>query len=125
MGGVRVKSNRIPAIVAALPREMQDSVSGAADDLANDIEPNLRHRTGWTIRTDTVRERRGFHAVVGVGYRSGAAFYVRYWEFGTHNPNLFGILIPAEHPVGRAAHAFEPAFPQHVAEGVRRAVRRG
>lgn len=125
MGKVRVKSNKLPAVVRALKTEFVREMRDSTTDLSNDIEPKLRHRTGLTQATVRAEFYGAYSAAVLVGSKGGAAFYVQFDEFGTHRPNAFGVVFPARHEVERTGEAFIAAFASHIAEGVRRAANAG
>lgn len=122
MGKVVVKYNRLPEVIRRLGDGLEEVVGSSADDLADSIRPTERKGPSGLIKSTTkTRSKQGTHAVVGVGFRGGWAFYARFWEFGTARPNAFGIIVPAEHKVRDGAFKFEPIFEREVADAVRRA----
>lgn len=122
MGRVRVKYNHLPAVIRALPRELEQGMNEAALDLGNDLEPVLWEDTGVVIST-VDPEVQGLHATVGVGQVGGRGFYVRFLELGTSNPNKYGIVFSPDPRVTRTGQAFEPAFASHIGDAAKRACR--
>jgi hypothetical protein len=124
MGRVRIVYNHIPAVMRALPREVDKAVDKTADQLANYMRPRLWRDTGVVMRTTAAKDRGPMSAEVGVGHNKGKGFYARFWEWGTARPNRYGIIIQPPKPVvGPAAHMHEPIYTRNVAEAIQRAAR--
>ena len=116
--GVRVRSNRLGAIADALPREIANAVTEAADSLEQALESRVWIDTGVIKSTVNPRPQGPMHAEVIVGNVQGRGFYARFHEFGT-------VKMGANPVVGPTAHEFEPVYAQIMTQAVRKAVRAG
>lgn len=110
---VRVKTNHVPAVMAALPREIDGAVKTEAREMATELQGKVWKRYGYikgaTVpRTATAQ----YHAEVWVGYNRDQGFYSRFQEWGT--------IYQAPRPiVGPTAHEHEPLFAQRMTRAVK------
>lgn len=112
--GVTVKYNHLPAIIAAMPKEIADGVGDAADDLTETFKATLWIDTGLVRRVTSVHDERALHAEVWIGYNRGHGFYSRFQEWGT-------VKQAARPIVGPTTHAYEPAYAKNMADHVKKA----
>jgi HK97 gp10 family phage protein len=114
MGRVVVKRNDLPAIIAALPRAIDDGVDETANDMATELKGTLWVDTGL-IRRVTVDKPEGvLHAEIWIGYNRGHGFYSRFQEWGT-------VKQAARPIVGPTAHRYEGIYAKNMARAVKRA----
>ncbi len=114
MGRVRIISNRLPSVIAALPREVDQAVDETANALATVIRANAWRDTGVALATTKSDTGGSMRSTVGIGVERGRGFYVIFHEFGTRK-------MGARPVGGPAAHLHEPVLAQKAAEAVRRA----
>lgn len=92
---IRVRFNHLPAVIAAMPRELDDGVDEAADGLALILKSTLWVDTGMIRRVTAVKdESRPMHAAIDVGFYLGKGFYSGFQEFGTHKQAPRPIVLP-------------------------------
>jgi HK97 gp10 family phage protein len=116
---VNLKTNRVPAVIEAMPKEIDAGVDGEARAMANELQGIVWRRYGY-IRGATVARTAGamYHAEVWVGYNRAQGFYSRFQEWGT--------IYQAPRPiVGPTAHAHEPLYAQRMAQAVKDACNAG
>lgn len=114
MGGVRVKRNDFPKIIAKLPRAIDEEVDEAAIDLASVLKTILWVDTGKLRRVTTDHPPGRFHSEVQVGYYLGHGFYSGFQEFGTRKQAARPI-------VGPTAFEFEPIYAGNMSRAVKNA----
>lgn len=113
--GVRVRYNHFGAIARAMPREINNGVDEAAEELSGILKGILWIDTGKIRRVTTDEAAGAMHAEVHVGYYLGHGFYSGFQEFGT-------VKQVARPIVGPTAQAFEPRYARIMAVKVARAV---
>ncbi len=116
---VKVKSNRVPAVIDAMPEKIDGAVKEEAREMASELKAKVWYRYGY-IKGATVPRTATpqYHAEVWVGYNKDQGFYSRFQEWGT--------IYQAPRPiVGPTAFAHEPIFAQRMADAVREACKAG
>jgi hypothetical protein len=114
---VKVRKNRIPAVVRSL-REIEKTI---IDDAGGDLTDQLKSgaSSSWGSRnvpasTTLLGGRPPNHATIAVGLNRGRGFYSRFLNWGTVNNG-------ADPMVDKKAHNFEPRFANIARKHVRKA----
>jgi HK97 gp10 family phage protein len=114
---VKVRRNRIPAVVKML----QDVEKTIIDDAGGDLTDQLKAgaASAWGSRnvpasTTTLNGRPPNHATIAVGLNRGRGFYSRFLNWGTANNK-------ANPMVDKKAHNFEPRFANIARKHLRKA----
>lgn len=116
MGRVIVRYNHLPAVIAALPKAIEDGVDETANDMATELKGTLWIDTGLVRRVTVDRPEGSLHAEVWIGYNRGRGFYSRFREWGT-------VKQAARPIVGPTAHRYEQIYARKMAKKIREACR--
>ncbi len=112
MGRVRVRYNRLPAIMKELPRKIDGAVDEEARIMAQELEQAVWFRYGYVKDATSARTRGRYHAEVWCGLNRSTGFYSRFQEWGTVNQQRRPV-------VGPTAHAHEPIYARRMTKAVR------
>jgi hypothetical protein len=115
---IKVKRNRIPAVVRGL-RSVEKAIIGDAGPALRD-ELKSGGRSAWSSRyippsTSLLGGRAPNHATVAVGLNRGRGFYSRFLEWGTVN-NKANTMVTDK------THGFEPEFANIARKNFRKAL---
>lgn len=113
-GTVRVKYNHLPAVIAALPKEIGRGLDEFVDHLDSELKARVWKRTGIVASTIQDRDPAALHATISVGLNKDKGFYSRFNEWGT-------VKQGARPVVGPVAHESEPKLVEIMTKHVKRA----
>jgi HK97 gp10 family phage protein len=118
MGQVRIVYSKLPDVARAIPREEENGIDQAAQELIDLLKSEIWRRHGYIAASIKDRSLDPLLADIWIGVVGEIGFYSGFQEFGT--------VKQAPRPiVGPIAHQFEPRLVQIMSEHLREAARAG
>lgn len=114
---VRVKKNRLPAIMRKFEDGIDDGVKTFGTEMSDTLKTAVQAEWGSSRIERTIKDRSPFvwTAMISVGLNRDQGFYSRFLEWGTARD-------AARPAVGPAVHAFEPQLYAIMAKALKKAV---